>query len=130
VADQLSLELGYVDGEELPGGEARLGGEVGGRWRLDSRDEHLIGGLRQRLAKLAAALGTSNAEATSRRDVGFALDGAELVMRGEIVKGNAAKLPALMPDFVFLVALPVIGQDKALLLSVRARELVEGALGS
>lgn len=46
-------------------------------------------------------------------------------MRGELVSGNAA----LMPSFVFLVTLPVVDQDRALELSRRAAQLVEGALG-
>ena len=51
-------------------------------------------------------------------------------MRGELVSGNAAQLPALMPSFVFLVALPVVDQDRALELSRRTERLVEGALDS
>ena len=34
-----------------------------------------------------------------------------------------------MPGFVFLVALPVVEQDRALELSKRTAQLVEGALG-
>ena len=50
-------------------------------------------------------------------------------MRGELVSGNAAQLPALMPSFVFLVALPVVDQDRALELSRRTSELIDGVLG-
>jgi hypothetical protein len=61
--------------------------------------------------------------------VGAALDGAELVIRGELVRGNADRLADLMPSFVFLVTLPIVDQDEALALSRRAAELVEGELG-
>jgi hypothetical protein len=50
-------------------------------------------------------------------------------MRGELVSGNAARLPALMPSFVFLVTLPVVDQDRAIELSRKTARLVEGALG-
>jgi hypothetical protein len=45
------------------------------------------------------------------------------------VSGNAARLPTLMPSFVFLVALPLVDQDRALELSQRSAQLVEKALG-
>ena len=64
-----------------------------------------------------------------RSAVGAALDGAEMVMRGELVSGNAGQLPALMPSFVFLVALPVVTEDEALDLSKRMARLVEGRWG-
>jgi hypothetical protein len=50
-------------------------------------------------------------------------------MRGELMRGNSAQLPTLMPSFVFLVALVVVDQDRALELSARTAELIEGALG-
>ncbi len=50
-------------------------------------------------------------------------------MRGELVMGNADRLPALMPSFVFLVVLPVVGQDRAFELSKRTSTLLEAALG-
>lgn len=48
-------------------------------------------------------------------------------MRGELARGNANQLPALMPSFVFLVTLPIVEQDEALNLSRRASELLDGA---
>jgi hypothetical protein len=57
--------------------------------------------------------------------VGAALDGAESVIRGELLFGNADRLPALMPGFVFLVVLPVVDQDRALELSRRTEELIQ-----
>jgi hypothetical protein len=96
---------------------------------LNSEDELLVARVRRGLAKVAAALGGEGSEGASGSAVGAALDGAEMVMRGELVSGNGAQLPALMPSFVFLVTLPVVDQDRALELSKRTARLVEGALG-
>jgi hypothetical protein len=52
-----------------------------------------------------------------------------MVMRGELVRGNGEKLASLLPDFVFLVTLPMVEQAEALKLSRRAAELLEGQLG-
>jgi hypothetical protein len=128
VADQLSTELGYAAGEEVPGAASPLGGEEGPMaGMLNTEDELLVARVRRALAKVAAALDSDGPEDTA---VGAALDGAEMVMRGELVSGNAARLPELMPSFVFLVALPVVDQDRALELSRRTERLVEGALDS
>jgi hypothetical protein len=125
VADQLSIELGYAEGEEVPGAHSPLGGDEGPMaGMLNTEDELLVARVRRALAKVAAALDGDGAA------VGAALDGAEMVMRGELVSGNAARLPALMPSFVFLVALPAVDQDRALELSRRTARLVEGALDS
>jgi hypothetical protein len=130
VVDQLGVELGYAEGEEIPGVDSGLGGEEGAMVGiLNPEDELLVVRIRRGLAKIAAALNGDGAEDYPERAVGAALDGTELVMRGELVMGNAGQLPALMPGFVFLVVLPVVDQDRALEISRRAAELVEGALG-
>ncbi len=129
MADQLSIELGYSEGEEIPGAHSSLGGEDGiVVGTLDSADEALVTRLRRALAKVAAAIDAGADREADVRAMGTALDGAEMVMRGELVKGNAAQLPALMPGFVFVVALAVADQDRALELSQRTSVLIEGAL--
>jgi hypothetical protein len=131
VADQLSIELGYPEGDEPPGARSPLGGDAGPMAGiLNSEDEMLVAGVRSGLAKVAAALGSESLEGVSRSAVIAALGGAEMVMRGELVTGNDARLPTLMPSFVFLVALPVVDQDRALELSRRTERLIEGALDS
>jgi hypothetical protein len=130
VADQLSVELGYAEGGELPAAHSTLGGEGAMAGILNSEDELLVAQVRHGLAKVAAALGGGDSDNSSRSAVGAALDGAEMVMRGELVRGKAGRLPALMPSFVFLVALTVVDQDRALELSKRTSALLEGALGS
>jgi len=96
---------------------------------LNSEDELLVVRVRRGLAKIAAALNGEGSEGTSEKAVSAALDGAEMVMRGELVSGNAARLPTLMPSFVFLVTLPVVDQDRAIELSRKTARLVQGALG-
>jgi hypothetical protein len=130
VADRLSIELGYSEDEEIAAALSPLDGEEGAMTGiLNSEDELLVATMRRALAKVAAALGGEDWEEASGSAVGAALDGAEMVMRGELVRGNARQLPALMPSFVFLVTLPVVDQDRALELSRRTARLVEGALG-
>jgi hypothetical protein len=122
--DRLSRELGYVGAEELPAPEPRLGGDARGTRILSPEDERLVQKLRSGLARVALALAGPETDEAVRA----ALDGAELVMRGELQKGTAARLPELMPDFVFLLALALVGQERALQLSIRTRDLVEGTL--
>jgi hypothetical protein len=130
VADQLSSELGYTADEDVPGTHSPLDEEEEGMMGiLNSEDELLVATLRHRLAVVAAAVGARGSDGASSRAVGAALDGAELVMRGELLRGNGARLPALMPSFVFLVTLPLVDRDRALELSQRTARLVEGALG-
>jgi hypothetical protein len=45
------------------------------------------------------------------------------------VRGNGTKLAAMLPNMVFLVALPIVRHEEAIELSRRTRALVEGALG-
>jgi len=49
-------------------------------------------------------------------------------MRGELLAGDAERIAILMPSFVFLVVLPIVGQDEALALSRRTAQLVEELL--
>jgi hypothetical protein len=93
---------------------------------LGSEDERWVAKMRGCLARIAAAVAARNGEELPRREVGAALDGAESVIRGELANGNAARLPALMPGFVFLVTLPIVEQDRALDLSRQTSELIEG----
>jgi hypothetical protein len=129
VADRLCAELGYGESEFLPEGRSGLCGNNGGLADiLSPEDESLVAALRGRLAKVAAAAGTTRSDGLPESAVGVALDGAELVIRGELVRGNAERLPDLMPSFVFLVTLPIVEQDEALDLSRRTSELIAGCL--
>lgn len=127
VANQMSTELGLVGAPELPDRHSARGDRQAALEDIiDPEDERLVCEMRRALAKVAAALG-EGADFDADAVVGAALDGAEVVMRGEIVVGNTGRLPALLPGFVFLVVLPLAGQDRALEISNRCAELVEQA---
>jgi hypothetical protein len=97
---------------------------------LSPEDEQLVRQVRWGLARLAAAVGAAAPPAEAPENaVRVALDGAELVMRGELIRGNGNQLGALMPSFVFLVTLPMLEQDEALELSIRTSALIEWELG-
>jgi len=126
--DRLCAELGGTEGtyELLGAGSALSGGER--RSELLSPDEEdLVASMRQGLARIAAAAGAGRRH-DARRAVSAALDGAELVIRGTLTSGKVAELAPLTPSFVFLVTLPVLGQDEALEISRRTSELIEAAL--
>jgi hypothetical protein len=97
---------------------------------LGPEDEQFVAAIRQALAELAAAVGVGALDDDRQRTVLAALDGAELVTRGQLALGRPEQLRMLLPSFVFLVALPIVEQDEALSLSRRAGELVDQHLGS
>jgi hypothetical protein len=94
---------------------------------LSPEEEAFVTSIRGCLAKIAAAA-TGAGRQEGDNAVSVALDGAELVIRGELARGRSAQLASLVPSFVFLVTLPVLDQDRALELSHRATELIEEAL--
>jgi hypothetical protein len=129
LATRLSAELGSGVDADPPGGLSQLQpGDRGIAGLLEREDELLVRDLRLALASVAAAAGADCADDEDESAVAAALDGTEMVMRGELVAGNRDQLPALLPGFVFLVTLPVVDQDDALELSRRAERLIEGAM--
>lgn len=52
------------------------------------------------------------------------LGGAEAVARREIAAGRGARLPRLLPVFVYAALMPLVGQENALRQSQRAKELI------
>ena len=130
VADRLCAELGEVDFGEIPEAGSTLGEQGVMAGILSAEDEWMVIDLRAALAKLAAGLSAEGKPPHPPLAVRAALDGAEMVMRGELVNGKGEWLPKLLPSFVFLVALAVVDQDRALTLSRRATELVEEELRS
>lgn len=91
---------------------------------LDAQDEALVARLREALAGIASTL-SADTEEPAVRGIETALDGAEFVIRGELAGGNGERVLRLMPSFVFLVALSVADQDRALELSRRTAELIK-----
>jgi AcrR family transcriptional regulator len=55
------------------------------------------------------------------------LGAAEAVVRREIVAGRTDQLPRLLPDFIYGATVPFLGQEEALRLARRARELLRGS---
>jgi hypothetical protein len=98
-------------------------------WRPDaalgSEDEKLVAGLKSCLGRLASAARSGRGEPVQAAAVRRRLDGAEFVMRREIMMGQGERLPKLLPSFVFLVVLPLLGHAEALHLSERAARLLD-----
>jgi hypothetical protein len=129
VVDELCAELGYPEDEgELPDARSALQVQGGLGAALSKEDESLVTKMRRGLARVEAAIRAQKPERAPAWGAGAALDGVELVMRGELMSGNAQQLPSLVPAFVFLVSLSITEHDEALDLSRRASELIEGAL--
>jgi hypothetical protein len=128
VVAQLCAELAPPDQGEIPTLPSALGEGGAMAGILSTEDELWVTRLRSGLARIAAAL-SGGAEPPDSVAVRAALDGADLVMRGELVNGNEDWLPQLVPSFVFLVALPIVDQDRALEVSRRCAELIELELG-
>lgn len=127
IGDRLCADFGYRVEDDLP--EAAIGeaAAVSNPFNsLGPEDERLIATARQNLTRLASAMEARRGEGIPEIAVPAMLTGAELVMRSELAAG--ARLSALMPSFVYLVALPTVGQDEALELSQRTTELLAEAL--
>jgi hypothetical protein len=57
-----------------------------------------------------------------------ALGAAEAVIRREIVAGNTEQIPRLLPDCIYVATVPFLGQEEAVRLAGRARELLRGSM--
>lgn len=124
VADRLLAEFTDPEAPDLPGIPSTAA-DLGDVSRILNADqEAVVARLRQALGRIAATLG-ARTEDPSVQTLGIALDGVEFVIRGELVDGNLGRVLELMPSFVFLVALSVSDQDRALSLSRRTAELIE-----
>jgi hypothetical protein len=125
VTDRLHAEFVDSDATQLPGIRSTVGEEGGMNRVLGAEDEALVAQLRETLAGIASTLSKGTREPAVRA-IKTALDGAEFVIRSELLSGNADRVVRLLPSFVFLVALPVADHDRAIELSLRTAELTEG----
>lgn len=123
VADQLCAGLPFDGFGEIPGVHSTLGKDE----TLSADDQSRVSQMRWALAKIAACL-RGETETPDRPAVRAALDGVELVIRGELLRHNEDQLPKLMPSMVFLVVLPIVGQSRAIELADRTKELVKEEL--
>lgn len=128
VVDQLCAELPAGNAKNVAKIEAALEGDGLMKGVLGLEDEALVRGLRKALVKIAGALDADPDGAHLSR-VRVAIDSAEMATRGELLAGNASHLPRLLPSFVFMVGLPIVGQDLALKLSQRAAQLADREMG-
>jgi hypothetical protein len=131
LAARLGLLLGNPEGEEASWVRS-VPEELEDRMMtgiLDSDEELLVAALRGSLVRIAAGVSSRDSAEPPSGEVSAAIDGVELVIRGELVLGNSRRLPALLPGFVFLVTLPIIGQDEALDLSRRVANIIDAELG-
>lgn len=123
VADRLCAGLPSQQLGEIPGAHSTLAKDEA----LGADDQALVSKMRRGLAKIGACL-SSDSGTPDPAAMQAALDGAELVIRGELIRHNEDQLPKLMPSMVFLVVLPIVGQSRALRLSQRTAALVEEEL--
>jgi AcrR family transcriptional regulator len=70
---------------------------------------------------------SSQSPASTEGAARAALGGVEAVVRRELAAGRAEQLPRLLPDFVYGVLVPLIGQEAALRQSVAASQLLAGS---
>jgi hypothetical protein len=126
VADQLCAELGCSE-EGADMADVRLSNRQGDGVSavLPAQEESLVRTIKRKLFQIATAASVVKIEGPPPDAVSAALDGAEMVMRGELVSGNADRLLSMMPSFVFLVTVPVVEHGQALALSRRTAKLIE-----
>jgi AcrR family transcriptional regulator len=53
------------------------------------------------------------------------LGGAQALVRRELAAGRGSELPRILPDCVYIATVPFLGQEEALRLARRGRELLE-----
>lgn len=125
IADRLCAQLGFADSGLAAA--APFGDSCSAVGALRPREEWLVLRVRRCLEDLVAAAersGSSHPAGAARA----ALDGVETVMRGELLNGGIDRVAAQLPSFVFLVTLPILGQDDALALSGDTSQLVDEVL--
>jgi hypothetical protein len=127
VAERLSEELGHAEAATDREDQAIADDERLRSWgSADVENAQLVARLSRALARIAAAASTqAEEEAEADPGVATALARTELVIRGELLRGDEAALRKQLPVFVFLVVLPGAGLDRALELADRARDLLE-----
>jgi hypothetical protein len=133
--DRLVGAIAALRAEVDPGGLGRAAGGPGGpgerpRPRIErslgAEEEELIATIVEALAELAAvaaAVHPRSVPPPPSATIG-ALGGAEWVMRSTFVDGRATRIGEVVPDFVYLVTLPFVGEAEALRLWRRAQELL------
>jgi AcrR family transcriptional regulator len=86
--------------------------------------EGLEAGARMLSAMLERLANDAGAEAPPARAARAGLGGAEAVVRRELAANRADALPRLLPDFVYAATVAFLGQQEALRLARRGRDLL------
>lgn len=123
IAERLVVEFTDDSAPGFPGLPPSLGAVIGADV-LPEEQEATVARLRDALTAVAENLSSAVDDSTMQM-VQIALDGAEFIIRGELFRGNHDRVLALLPSFVFLVALTVADRDRALALSRRTEELTK-----
>ena len=129
MAAELEIEPGYsaVVGEL---GTVASGGIAKRHFAemLSAEDVHLIEMITRALARVASAVSVAHRLNNMPNAIEAAIDGAEMVMWGELVRGGGVeRLAAMLPGFVFLAVLPLIGREEALRVCERTAKLLDRA---
>lgn len=121
--DRLRASLPCASPQATVAASASLAAGAPAAGALGVDEERFLAGLRAGLAGIAMSF-SEEAAGPELDAVRFALDSAEMVIRGTLISKHETELPRLMPSLVFLTALPVIEHDRALALSRRATQLI------
>lgn len=117
----LSGEGGVERSASSPHGEPRAG-EWPPRTMLGAEDEKLVAELRAGLARLVdSSDGTTEVAGAVDRT----LDRAEFVVRCQLLSGRAARIPQLLPSFVYLMLSPRLGMPEAMSVAKRSARLLQ-----
>jgi hypothetical protein len=130
VAEQLNGELGTTTAEEVGPLADHTPLELWGP--TDLENARLVARLSSNLAQIAGAAASQTGEDLddlATKGAAAALGWMELVIRGELRKGEETALRKQLPGFVFLVVLPGSGMDRAVELADRTKALLEEAVG-
>jgi hypothetical protein len=131
IVGEICSELGSGGRREWLSAAPPAFGARDGHWAgadLSQKDEALVAEMRKALAELAGAAGAASLAEQRQLTTRTALDGAELMIRGQLAMKSPEQLRLLLPSFVFLIVLPILQQDEALAISRRVGEMVEARI--
>jgi hypothetical protein len=89
---------------------------------LPAEDEQFVIALKAGLARLAESWRNETADVATA--VNKALDSAEFLTRCQLLGGQSAQVPQLLPSFVYLVLSPPLGRPEALSVATRSAQLL------
>jgi AcrR family transcriptional regulator len=106
--------VGYITSRQMAGAEVR-----------DVRDTG-VGFLCTMLDRLRSYSPDNRAPASAAT---AAFGGAEALMRQEVAEGRTERLERVLPDLIYGATVPFLGQEEAVRLAQRGRQMIEGESG-